>query len=552
MAIDHAGSGPRVSGFTQAARQAASIPAVVIALAATGVAYWLGQRWWDGAGEALRIVPVFYAIVVLAAALCVTLLSARARLISDHQAAWVAAGVAAAGLAALAQAVEIMQLDSPLAQIAADGQAALYLVWHAALVIFTLGAVIAPTRKRLRLVLSALFATIVVVTVTTPAGMTLPNLVTSTDAFTPLYQESRALLTVATLVALVAWVIRNGRRPTWPQVWITVMLILAGLDLVVAATADHLFESIWWSSAALRAAQFAVPAVALLVDSLRLMRLLHQHEQHLNSRLEHERAMAERLLHDRVGTAQDEQAVRAVLQERAFHPVYQPIYSLASGELIAVEALTRFTGSVQQGPDVWFDQAWRCGLGIQLELATLDAAIAGAKDLPDGAALSVNVSPASVIDHRCAAVLAKMAPTDLIIEITEHAAVDDYHALGKVLKKMQDQGVRVAIDDAGAGFSSLQHVVQLSPDIIKLDMSLTRNISHDPVRRALAISLIGFATQMGITMIAEGVETTAELTTLGDIGADAAQGYLLGRPSALAPAVPATEQGRARARALAG
>jgi EAL domain-containing protein (putative c-di-GMP-specific phosphodiesterase class I) len=93
--------------------------------------------------------------------------------------------------------------------------------------------------------------------------------------------------------------------------------------------------------------------------------------------------------------------------------------------------------------------------------------------------------------------------------------------------------VRLAVDDAGAGFSSLHHILLLSPDIIKLDITLVRDINRDPVKRALAWSLVTFAREIGSTIIAEGIETAAELATLVELGIPWGQGYHLGRPEPL-------------------
>ena len=163
------------------------------------------------------------------------------------------------------------------------------------------------------------------------------------------------------------------------------------------------------------------------------------------------------------------------------------------------------------------------------------AHIDASRSLPASVALSVNLSPAAIIDGRVCETIRTAGGEGLIVEITEHAIVQDYDRLLMALGDLRRCGVQVAIDDAGAGFSSLQHVVQLSPDILKLDMSLTRDIDRDPVRRALATSLTAFTQEMNIELIAEGVETPGELITLQAIGAHAAQGYLLAKPGELTP-----------------
>ena len=530
----YAGGGRTPSGFTEAANQAASISAVGLSLLATGSAYLLGRRWWDGVGEAFRVVPIFYVLVVLGALLCTVLLAARARMTGDETDGWIATGIGVAGIAALGQLVAVMRLSDVPWELGADGLASLYLLWHAALVVFPLGALLAPAATWCRSLLATAFGVAVVMACADHGSRLLPDLVGERDVLTPLHGSLLTGLMIGTVTALLLWILAAGRRPTRPQVWIGVLLGFAAVDLLVAGGATQLFESIWWSSGSLRAAQFAIPAVGLLADGLGLMRLLSLHERGLSERLEQERELAVRLLHAPPASEEEARRIRHILEHRRFRIVFQPIYSLRTGRLIAVEALTRFTPESDRSPDEWFDVANRCGLGVELELAVLDRALEEAAELPREVALTVNLSPAAVTDSRLREHLRGAQIPCLVVEITEHAPVDDYLHLTRALTELRQQGVLVAIDDAGAGFSSLRHVVHLSPDIIKLDMTLTRDVHRDPVRRALAASLTQFAEEMGIELIAEGVETAEELAALQAIGAHAAQGYLLARPDDLA------------------
>ena len=226
----------------------------------------------------------------------------------------------------------------------------------------------------------------------------------------------------------------------------------------------------------------------------------------------------------------DVAVLRELLDDEQFTVVFQPIYDLDDGRLLAVEALSRFRDASVQSPATWFAQAAEVGLGVDLELATARKALGVTADLPGWVALALNVSPACAMDIRLVELLQRHARRRLVIELTEHAVVDDYAALRVSLDGLRSHGVRVAVDDAGAGFASLQHIVRLEPDIIKLDLSLTQNVRDDPVRRALASALVQFAEHTGTQLIAEGVETPADLEIWQDIGAHAAQGYLLGRP----------------------
>ena len=121
----------------------------------------------------------------------------------------------------------------------------------------------------------------------------------------------------------------------------------------------------------------------------------------------------------------------------------------------------------------------------------------------------------------------------LVVEVTEHSAVDDYDALKSAIDQLRTRGVRLAIDDLGTGFASFMHIIKLLPEFMKLDLSLTRDIEHDPVKQALTAALVGFAAQIGARLVAEGVETAAELQTLIGLGVEYAQGYYLGAPAPL-------------------
>jgi EAL domain-containing protein (putative c-di-GMP-specific phosphodiesterase class I) len=235
-------------------------------------------------------------------------------------------------------------------------------------------------------------------------------------------------------------------------------------------------------------------------------------------------------------TREKRQRIEQVLADGAFHPVYQPIRDFVNGTTMGFEALSRFAGKEPPTPDQWFADAFAAGLGPQLEVAAVRAALADAHHLPPQVYLSVNVSPTTILDNGFGALLCEAAhERRVVLEITEHAAVQDYVALETALRPLRAQGVALAIDDAGAGFSSLQHIVQLRPDIIKLDMSLIRAIDREAPRRALASALVYFAADTGAAIVAEGIETNAERATLQGLGISLGQGYLFGRPQA-APA----------------
>jgi len=224
--------------------------------------------------------------------------------------------------------------------------------------------------------------------------------------------------------------------------------------------------------------------------------------------------------------------IENVLATRQFHPVYQPVYSLADGALLGVEALTRFDVEPYRTPDRWFAAAALSGHGTDLEIAAIEEAVKGTADLPRDVVLSVNASPATLGDPRLLDVV-RATERQLVVEITEHAVVEDYHLLQHTVHDLRALGVQIAVDDAGAGISSLRHIVQLAPETIKLDISLTQGVGSSPLRRALAGALIEFAQRIGAQLIVEGIEEVSDLTTWTALGADAVQGFLVGRPGAL-------------------
>lgn len=224
--------------------------------------------------------------------------------------------------------------------------------------------------------------------------------------------------------------------------------------------------------------------------------------------------------------------LRGVLTGESLNIVLQPIVALATGRVVAVEALSRFSAEPPRPPAAWFADAAALGLAVELDLLAIRSALAHLNKVPKGVRLSLNASPATLCTPEFIEVLASTPGERLAIEITEHAPVDDYTALRTVLSGLRSRGTQLMVDDAGAGFSSFRHILDLKPDVIKLDLSLTRDIDTDPLRRALAASLVAFAHEIGATIVAEGIETAEELEVLLALGVTHGQGYLLARPKA--------------------
>jgi EAL domain-containing protein (putative c-di-GMP-specific phosphodiesterase class I) len=210
--------------------------------------------------------------------------------------------------------------------------------------------------------------------------------------------------------------------------------------------------------------------------------------------------------------------------------VFQPIVDLTDGRVAALEALARFDVTPYRTPDRWFAEAHQCGLGVELELLAVGRALDGLPEMPEGVAVTVNAGPEVVMADGFVDAFPEHVAERVILELTEHTAVDDYPELVSTLRILRRRGLRVAIDDTGSGYSSLAHILKLAPDFIKLDRELTSGVDLDPVRRALAASLVTFAGDTGADIIAEGVETKDELDILRLLGVRYVQGYHVGRP----------------------
>jgi EAL domain-containing protein (putative c-di-GMP-specific phosphodiesterase class I) len=223
-------------------------------------------------------------------------------------------------------------------------------------------------------------------------------------------------------------------------------------------------------------------------------------------------------------------AIRSVIDGQRFESVFQPIVDLRSGAALGFEALTRFDDGTP--PDVRFEEAHLVGLGVELELAAIRTALIAAERLPAGAWLNVNVSPPTVRAAGLRELLEGVA-RDLVVEITEHDEVTDYAEFRAAFAAL-DGRARLCIDDAGAGFSSLRHVVELGPAFVKLDRSLVAGVDRDPARQAAIAGLVHYAGVAGVRLVAEGIEEQGELDVLRSLGIVLGQGYLLGRPAPVA------------------
>jgi len=231
-------------------------------------------------------------------------------------------------------------------------------------------------------------------------------------------------------------------------------------------------------------------------------------------------------------------AIRRVVSELDFEVVFQAIHDVASGRVVGVEALARFPCEPFR-PDAFFAEAAQLGIGIQLETAIVRRVLSLLPQLPDDVFVSINISPAAALVAPWSELLADVEPSRIVLEITEHDAVPNYGALDDVLEGCRAQGVRVAVDDVGAGFASFSHVLELAPEFVKIDHSIIRHIDVDDARRRLAQAIAEFAGQFGAMVIAEGVESQRELDAVRAAGIGCAQGFFLSRPKAHGHGFPA-------------
>lgn len=290
-------------------------------------------------------------------------------------------------------------------------------------------------------------------------------------------------------------------------------LLRAGIDGYVAkgAPPERLADAI---RSAMTGGTYFAPAVSrLALDELTAR--LHAEEQDL---LRHRRVV------DRL---------RDVISNGRFQSAYQPIVDLRTGAVEGVEALARFTATPLRPPEDWFNEAEQAGQRIALELATAACALRGLTQLRPELYVTVNISPAAALSGRLGEILLGMDLDRVVLELTEHAPVTDYPALTAALAPWRQAGARIAVDDAGGGYASFAHILSLSPEFIKLDVRLVRDIHIDRQRQALTRAITGFAAELGVTVIAEGIETAAELEKVTGLGTALGQGFHLGRPRPL-------------------
>lgn len=276
---------------------------------------------------------------------------------------------------------------------------------------------------------------------------------------------------------------------------------------------------------------FDVAEVVLRVRNLLELRYLYSAMRRNNENLSEE--LGKHLANDRNNEEQhqlERDLIERVIHNSEINMVFQPIVEMVSSEVVGYEALSRFPGNNSRAPDQWFLKAAEVGLGVALELAAVRGALSALDVLPISAFLAVNISPAGLLHPTLTELCTTSNPERLVIELTEHVPIENYDLINSAIKALRESGMRISVDDTGAGYASFRHLLNLNPDIVKLDISLVRGIDHDVTRRALGTALIQFTSETGAQLIAEGIETMGEFETLKGLNAPWGQGYYLGRP----------------------
>ena len=359
----------------------------------------------------------------------------------------------------------------------------------------------------------------------------LPDLVAEDDSRSGALRAAALGLALLAAAATALWV---RRTPRGPWTWVTAGLVLTAAAALLLAVAQRRYDGAWWLGQVLQVLALVVPAAGLSLVSAGGYRRQSRRWRQLVTEVADLRAASPLLPGLSVSPEDDEglpsqRQVRSLIDAGLVKVALQPVVQLGDATVVGYEALSRFGGRVPT--DRWFRAASRYGLGGELERLTLTAALALLPGLPDEVFLAVNVSPAALEDEGVLALLQASDLTRVVVEVTEHEAVGDYRGLRRVLEGLRAAQARIAVDDTGAGFASLRHVLMLQPDVIKLDTSLSRAVHYDERQQKLVTALLTFSDEVGSLVLAEGIETEEQLEALHRLGVPVGQGWHLGVPT---------------------
>jgi EAL domain-containing protein (putative c-di-GMP-specific phosphodiesterase class I) len=484
-------------------------------------------------------VPATLAIGCVCAALVGHLTHASARAVDDSRLLWMSAGVtvAFAGLVMELFGQRSILADSGLVPQGADNSAARFVIWHVALLAAG-GLGLANVRARPRELFGFGAAGIALLAYASLAASPFGALVAADGAYHPAMRTFVGVLAIAQLAVAAAWWRRAEGAPTWGEVCVICLMALSGLDALAYLFASEPYANAWWASLTLRAGQFAVPAVGLVIGFIAVADRLRDLQNELANGLELERERARREEEvfnlDRRRREHEERLLARLIEGEGLNVALQPIVDLDSRRVVGAEALARFTDEHgnRMATEQTFLDAHALGMGVELELAIIELALRCEERMPEGLYLALNVSPALLAAGDLEDLIAQGHHDDrpLVVELTEHQAVEDYGELGEALERLREQGVRVAVDDVGSGFASFRHVTRVNPEILKLDRSLVAGIDEDPVRQSLASAIVSFARDVGAIVVSEGIESEDELSCLMDLAVGCGQGFYLARP----------------------
>lgn len=242
-------------------------------------------------------------------------------------------------------------------------------------------------------------------------------------------------------------------------------------------------------------------------------------------------------LNAEVRSAEIASSISTVIAGEGLSCMYQPIIDIVRGRVVGFEALARFASTPPRSPDAWFADAARVGLDVELENKVISQALRSFPALPNTVSVAFNVSANILLNGRLERAFTGVSLERVVLEMNEHMSIRQYDEIARVLAPLRERGLRIAVDDDGRGLDGFRHILNLKPDIIKLHKSLVRGIDRDPARRAHAGALVQFGKGQHCELIAEGVETAAELSALKALGVTRMQGYFLRRPGPLESAV---------------
>ncbi|MFN2388472.1 MAG: EAL domain-containing protein [Actinomycetota bacterium] len=234
-----------------------------------------------------------------------------------------------------------------------------------------------------------------------------------------------------------------------------------------------------------------------------------------------------------VDLARRREAIRTILDDPAgLTADFQPLLNITTAEVVSVEALARFSG-VEGGSEAVFAEAWEVGLGVELELKAVRTGLEALPKIPRSIRLNINASPRTLVSPDFYEAVSMVPPHRLVLEITEHAAIDDYAALRAVGERLATLGIRMSIDDMGAGFSGFTRILETPADELKIDRAIIHEIHFNPVKQEIVRALVSLCGRVDLGLVAEGIETDAEVEMLRSLGVVLGQGHYFARPAPL-------------------